>query len=106
MLYKKNYSTCAIIPIAKQNTRHKSFLFIFFSVKNYFRNKGYEKNFCLEKEKYILIYLSGVLLHNWYYKKNDYFTNRIKFQTLQNKTLALHSLYIKAFDYFCKRKKT
>ncbi len=50
-----------------QNARYKSFLFSFFFVKNYFRNYGYAKNFCLNKEKYILIYLSDILLNNWYY---------------------------------------
>ena len=49
-----------------QNNRYKSFLFHIFFVKNYFRNNGYAKNFCLEYVKYIPLYLSAVLNHNWY----------------------------------------
>jgi hypothetical protein len=55
-----------MIPIRNQNTQYKSFLFPFFCVKNYYYNYGYTKNFCLEKEKYIPIYLSGILVLNWY----------------------------------------
>ncbi len=56
-----------VIPIIKQTTRYKSFLFSFIFVKNSLHSYCYAKNFCLVKENYILIYLSGVLHYNWYY---------------------------------------
>jgi BRO family protein len=56
-----------LIPNEYQNDRYKLFLFPFFFVKKYFRNKGYAKIFCLDKEKNNTISLSIIPKLNWYY---------------------------------------
>jgi hypothetical protein len=55
-----------VIPNEYQNDRYKLFLFPFFFVKKYFRNKGYAKIFCLDKEKNNTISLSIIPKLNWY----------------------------------------
>jgi len=46
------------------------FYFPFYSLKIISITTAMQKNFCLEKEKDILIYLSSFLKLNWYYNKS------------------------------------